>query len=64
MKLWCDNQVATRIVTNLLFHEHTKHLKVNYHFVRNKLQEGVTDLGLIRTREQLADLYTKALLEK
>ena len=39
----------------------TKHVKVDCHFVRQKLQEGVIGLKHIRAREQLANLFTKAL---
>ena len=34
--LYCDNKTALYIVPNLVYHERTKHIEINYHFIREK----------------------------
>jgi len=59
--IYCDNQGAIALAKNPQFHARTKHIDIQHHFVREKVNEGLVQLKYIDTNEQVADGLTKAL---
>lgn len=41
MKLFCDNKTAISICHNLVHHNRTKHVEVDRHFIKEKIENGV-----------------------
>nr|GEW39109.1 retrovirus-related Pol polyprotein from transposon TNT 1-94 [Tanacetum cinerariifolium] len=61
--LYCDSQSAIAISCNPVQHSRTKHIHIGYHFIKEQVENGIIELYLVRTKYQLADMFTKALLE-
>ena len=61
VKLMVDNQSAITLSKNLVHHVRTKHIDTRYHFIRECVEEKKVEIGFIRTEDQLADIFAKAL---
>jgi hypothetical protein len=56
-----DNQAAEQMANNPVHHQRTKHIDVRYHFVRQRVELREIALEHVSTKENLADLLTKAV---
>ena len=59
--LYCDSKSAISIVNNPVQHDQMKHVRIDRHFVKEEIDKGEVSLTYIPTKNQEADIFTKAM---
>ena len=59
-EIFQDNQGCVAMSKNTLT-KRSKHIDIKYHFIRQKVAEKVVNVTWIKTKNQIADIFTKAL---
>ncbi|KAL6279521.1 hypothetical protein ACE6H2_016402 [Prunus campanulata] len=62
--LYCDNLSATYMASNPVFHAHTKHIELDYHFVPELVFSSSHRVQFVSAIDQTAYLFTKGLLKQ
>ncbi|KAM1025522.1 hypothetical protein PS2_038373 [Malus domestica] len=61
MHLHCDNKAAIDIAHNPVQHDRTKHVEVDRHFIKEKIEARLIEVPFVKSKDQLADMLTKAV---
>ncbi|CAA7399927.1 unnamed protein product [Spirodela intermedia] len=61
LTIYCDNKSAINLVHNPVQHNRTKHVEIDRHFIKEKLEANVICISYIPTNKQLADMLTKGI---
>lgn len=62
--LHADNTSAIQIASNHVYHEHTKYIEVDCHFIRKAYDHQVITLPHISTSLQITDIFTKSMTRR
>jgi len=49
---------------NLVQHDKTKHVKLDKHSINEKIEDSSIELPFVKSEDQLADIFTKAVTGK
>jgi hypothetical protein len=57
----CDNQSFIKMIENHVFHDRSKHIEIQYHYIHDMVQRGALNLQYVSMDEQVVDVLTKPL---
>ena len=57
----CVNISATYLAANPILHARTKHMEINYHFIRERVLQRSLSVQFTPSNDQLVDCMTKPL---
>ena len=61
MRIYHDNKSIISIAHNPVQHDRTKHIEIDRHFIKEKLDSRLISTPYVSTNRQLADILTKGL---
>jgi hypothetical protein len=59
--IFCNNDAAIKLAEDQVWHSKCKHIRVKHHFVRDQVLLNEIKVNRVRTNDNLADIFTKAL---
>ncbi|KAJ0735424.1 putative RNA-directed DNA polymerase [Helianthus annuus] len=60
----CDNKSTICLAKDPVYHGKSKHIRIKYHFIRELIKNDEVEVRFCTTKEQVADILTKALQPK
>ena len=61
MRFYCNNKATISIAHNQVQHDQTKHVEIDRHYIKEKVEAGIMTLTNVRSSEQIGDMMTKSL---
>jgi hypothetical protein len=61
--IWCDNQSTLKFCRDPVQRQWTKHIEIHMHYILDLVHEGIIDLQLCPSTEQMEDIFTKTFTE-
>lgn len=61
VRLLCDNKAAISIANNPFQHDRTKHVEIDRHFIKEKIDQKIINIDHVPSCKQIAYILTKAL---
>lgn len=59
--MWCDNLSAKVFASNPMIHAKNKHIKIDVHYIREKVLQNEVIITCVPSADQVANCLTKAL---
>ena len=54
-----DNESSLKLAMNPVFHQRSNHIRIKYHSLRDRVEEGLIELCKVDTDLNVADMMTK-----
>jgi len=59
-RLYCDNDAATKLSQESIYHLNIKHFHIKYHSICDNVQDGILQVVCIPSADNVSDIFTKA----
>jgi len=59
--LYCDNDAASQLTEDHIWHPHVKHIRLKYHYIRELVADRELVVQRVRSSENTSDILTKPL---
>ena len=64
IQLYCDNKSAIEIANNPVQHDRIKHVEIDKHSIKEKIEDGIIVSPFVKSEQHLVDMLTKAVASK
>lgn len=62
--LYCDHETAINVAYNPMLHDQTKHIEIDWFFIKENLSNGSLRINYVKSGDQLAEVFIKDLCNR